>query len=263
MTDTIDLDNIAVVLHKPRFPENIGAAARAMRNMGVGKLILVDPENFDLVRVLRMATHGAAGLVKSIQSFDSLEEALAPFGYVVGTSARLGGQRRAVRTPARMARDLIPISRHNRIAVVFGPEDRGLTNAELRLCHALVTIPTAAFSSLNLAQSVMVILYELFGATRENGAEFTPRLAERHELDGMFEGLRDILVRISYINPENPDYWMNRIRQFCTRLRLRAKEVSIIRGIIRQIDWYGEKRYRDGLRAAGKTDSNDPPGNGN
>jgi tRNA/rRNA methyltransferase len=247
MTERVNLKNVAVVLHRPRFPENIGAAVRAMRNMGIGRLLVVSPADFDQERILRLATHGAAKTVEQIQCYDSLAEALAPFQYVAGTTARRGGQRDRLLSPEDLARELVPIGENNRIALVFGPEDRGLTNEELRLCHRLVTIPTGNFSSLNLAQAVMVVCYELFKATLPEKPEFVPRMASRHELDGMYDGLRDLLVRISYINPENPDYWLHRIRQYFTRLRLRAKEVSIIRGLCRQVDWYAEKRYRDGL----------------
>ena len=146
-----------------------------------------------------------------------------------------------------MARKLVPRTAANRIALVFGPEDRGLTNVELRLCHDLVTIPTAEFSSLNLAQAVMVMVYELFRASLPPKTEFTPRLATRHELDGMYAQLAEVLVKIDYINPENPDYWMNKLRHFGTRMELRAKEVSIVRGICRQMNWYARKCYQDGL----------------
>ncbi|MFH0995873.1 MAG: RNA methyltransferase [Pseudomonadota bacterium] len=246
--ERICLDHITIVLQRPRFPENIGAAARAMRNMGIRRMIVVEPENYDLSRVLKMATHVAADVVGDIQIAQDLREALSPFHLVVGTTARLGGEREVVQSPSRIAGRLIPISRENTIAVVFGPEDRGLSNEDLRLCHELVNIPTAEFSSLNLAQAVMVICYELFtalgnGPLTEPNA---PRLATRHELDGMYDQLRDILVRINYINPENPDYWMNKIRRFFTRLQLKAGEVSIIRGICRQIDWYGKKNHEDG-----------------
>lgn len=114
------------------------------------------------------------------------------------------------------------------------------------MCHLLVNIPTAEFSSLNLAQSVMVICYELFKATLGPAKRFTPRLASRHELDGMYDQIKEILVRISYIQPDNPDYWMNKLRHFLSRVQLRAGEVSIIRGICRQINWYAGKCYRDG-----------------
>jgi tRNA/rRNA methyltransferase len=153
-----------------------------------------------------------------------------------------------VNTPSKLAQKLVPISIENRIAILFGPEDRGLSNEDIRNCHGLVNIPAAEFSSLNLAQAVMIICYEIFNAGLEKNTEFIARLANRHELDGMYDQLKDILVRISYINPENPDYWINKLRQFFSGLQLRAKEVSIIRGICRQIDWYGKKCYEDGQR---------------
>ncbi len=252
MSDRINFKNIAIILHQPRYSENIGATARAMRNMGVDQLIIVNPHNFDLYKALKLATHVAADVLEKSIICKNLEEALAPFTYVVGATARTGGQRQVIRTPAKMARELIPLSTENPIAIVFGPEDRGLSNEDIRFCHALVNIPTAEFSSLNLAQAVMIMCYELFSAASEEKQAFTPRMATRHELDGMYDQLKNVLVRISYINPENPDYWMNRLRHFFTRLQLRAKEVSIIRGICRQVDWYGEKRYDEGLKTGQK-----------
>jgi tRNA/rRNA methyltransferase len=248
MNETINPDHIAVVLNRPRYPENIGSAARAMKNMGFYRLLVVDPENFDLEKIKRLATHAAGDVVENIRLFPDLQEALSSFSYVAGTTARMGSQRQIVLPPWELAGKLIPITRQNDVAIVFGSEDRGLTNEDIRLCHALINIPTANFSSLNLAQAVMVICYALFTANTPNKKHFAPRLAARHELDGMYEQIRDILVRINYILPENPDYWMNKIRFFLSRLSLRAREVAMIRGICRQIDWYGEKCRRDGRR---------------
>jgi tRNA/rRNA methyltransferase len=214
--------------------------------MGFEDLVVVDPVNCDLTRVLKMATHAASKVVEQMEIAPTLDHALAPFGFVVGTTARLGKQRQVIESPALLAKRLVPVSQENRIAIVFGPEDRGLTNEDLRLCHWLVNIPTADFASLNLAQAVMIVCYELFRVCREDSTENVPRLATRHELDGMYDEVKEILLRISFIQPDNPDYWMNRIRHFFTRMQLRAKEVSIIRGICRQIRWYGAKRYQDG-----------------
>jgi len=246
MAQTIHPEHVTIVLNKPRYPENIGSAARAMRNMGFTHLTVVNPENFDINRVLTLATHAAGDVVRHIQHADSLARAVADFNYVVGTTARLGGQRPVERRPAELAETLIPLSAENRIALIFGPEDRGLTNEDLRLCHKLVNIPTADFSSINLAQSVMLICYELFSASLPENRGFVPRLANRHELDGMYEQLKDLLVRIDYIKPDNPDYWINKIRQFFSRMPLRAKEVSIVRGVYRQMNWYARKCYEDG-----------------
>lgn len=246
---------MTVVLVGTRYPENIGAAARAMRNMGIEKLVLVDPQNPDPVRISKMATHAALTVVERMKVYDDLKTALANFNYVVGTTARLGGQRKVVSSPAKLAHRLISLSRQNQVAILFGPEDRGLTNENIRLCDILVNIPTAEFASLNLAQAVMVMCYELFGFSRDRPAEFTPRLANRHELEAMYEQLKDVMMRISFINPANPDYFMGNLRHFGSRMQLRAKEVSIIRGICRQIDWYGRKCYQEGFKD-GRDDSN-------
>jgi tRNA/rRNA methyltransferase len=261
-SSSVCLENVAVVLNRPRYPENIGAAARAVCNMGIGHLVVVAPEKCDLNRVLTLATHAAIDVVEEMLYFEDLAEALAPYNYVVGTTARLGGQRPSVASPAQMAEQLIPISQANQVALLFGPEDRGLTNEEIRLCHQLVTIPTARFSSLNLAQAVMVLCYELFKAGLPPAKTFTPRLATRLELDGMYDQIKDILVRINYIQPENPDYWMNKLRYFFSRVELRAGDVSIIRGICRQINWYSGKCYKDGARGATPPMPSDDDGKG-
>ena len=237
MAVTVNRANVAIVLVQPNISENIGAAARAMCNMGLRRLIVVDPPRCDLTRVCKMATQAALDVVEAMEVYAGLAEALREFTYVVGTTARLGGQRQVVSHPARLAEMLVPISAENPVAILFGPEDRGLTNEDLRFCHAVATIPTADFSSLNLAQAVMIVCYELYQAGRREVTDFSPRLASRHELDGMYDQLRDILVRIDYVNPENPDYWMMHLRRFFARSGLPAREVKIIRGICRQLEW--------------------------
>ncbi len=246
MENRIHLDNVTIVLHHPRFPENIGSVARCMLNMGISRLHVVSPEPVDIDRALILATHAASGVIHEMKRFEDLKSAVAGAGYVVGTTARKGKSRKVVKTPAKMARALVPVSRENRVAIVFGPEDRGLTNDELRNCHELVTIRTAAFSSINLAQAVMIVCYELYNASTEKNTVFLPKLAPRPELDAMYGQLKDMLMRISFIQPDNPEYFMDRFRRFFSRLPLQAAEVRIIRGICRQMDWYARKCYEDG-----------------
>jgi tRNA/rRNA methyltransferase len=195
-----------------------------------------------------MATHAALDVVEGMEVYAGLPEALREFTYVVGTTARLGGQRQVIGSPARLAEMLIPISADNPIAILFGPEDRGLTNEDLRFCHSVMTIPTADFSSLNLAQAVMVVCYELFRCSLDAPKDFVPRLANRFELDAMYAQLKDVLLRICFINPANPDTFMNNLRHFGTRMQLRAKDVQIVRGICRQIDWYGKHCFEQGRK---------------
>ena len=260
MPARINLNNISVVLHRPRFPENIGAAARAMCNMGIGQLMVVEPHNCDLTKICRMATHAALDVVERMRVYDTLDEALSDFNFVVGTTARLGGQRKVVSSPSNLGQKLFPISHENQIALLFGPEDRGLTNRDIRSCDVLVNIPTAEFSSLNLAQAVMIVCYELFRFNCGKPGEFAPRLANRYELEAMYEQLKDALIRISFINPDNPDYFMNNLRHFFSRKQLRAKEVRIVRGICRQIIWYGKKCYQDGLKEKNTNHKPEVPG---
>jgi len=235
----INLDNIGIVLAQPHIPENIGAVARAMENMGLNRLTLVSPKDYEPQRVSRMATGSSIRLIDKMKVHEDLKDALGPYRYVIGTTARTGSLRPSMTRPRRLAQDLISISQNNLVAILFGPEDRGLTNEQLRNCHTVATIPTARFSSLNLAQAVMIICYELFLASGETVQEYvTPRLANRFELEGMYEHLRDVLMKIGFIDRQNPEHWMLNIRRFLSRLPLRAREVKVIRGVCRQIDWY-------------------------
>jgi tRNA/rRNA methyltransferase len=237
----VRLENLTVVLHRPKLPENIGAAARAACNMGISRLVVVQPQALDEKRVRMMATPAAAHLVEAIKVADDLAQALAPFQYVVGTTARRGGIRKELLTPREMALRLVELSARNQVALVFGPENWGLTNEELALCQALVTIPTTDCASLNLAQAVMVVAYEIFVA-RHPDPRFIPRLANSRELESMYAMLKETLVKIHYIGHQNPDYWMFNVRRFFNRLGLRAREAQVVKGICRQIDWYVNSR---------------------
>ncbi len=241
MTDGLRLENVGVVLVEPQIPENIGSTARAMSNMGLGRLSLVRPKNCDLSRVLKTATGPSIDVVERMEVFDAFLPAIGPYGYVVGATARIGAHRPALTNPRGLARDLIPITRNNLAAVVFGPEDRGLSNEHLRYCHSIATIPSAGFTSLNLAQAVMVFCYEIFLASLQPGEKALPRLADKFELEGMYDHLRDVLEKIGFLDPQNPEHWMLNIRRFLFRLPLRAREVRVIRGVCRQIDWYTDQ----------------------
>lgn len=238
MTARVNLDHISILLAQPRIPENIGAVARAMNNMGLSRLVLVNPKNCELSRVIKTATGSSIDVVEAMEVYEDLQDALGHFQYVVGTTARIGSLRPAMTQPRSLAQDLIAISQNNLVAILFGPEDQGLSNEQLRYCHTITTIPTACFSSLNLAQAVMIVCYEIFMAAREIPPEPVPRLANRFELEGMYGHLKDVLMKIGFIDAQNPEHWMLNIRRFLSRLHLRAREARIIRGICRQIDWY-------------------------
>ncbi len=240
------LERVAVVLYRPSLPENIGAAARAACNMGLNRLVLVAPEDLDQERMFRMATGAAVHILERMQVHDDLARALEPFQYIVGATARLGGIRREILNPREMAARLVEVSKENEVALLFGPENWGLTNRELSLCHALVTIATSECSSLNLAQAVMVLAYEVFSAGLDQ-PRFEPRLANSQELQPMYEMLQKTLVKINFISHQNPEHWMFNVRRLFSRHGLRAKEAQVIKGICRQIDWYVRTRVAGGV----------------
>ncbi|MEA1991785.1 MAG: RNA methyltransferase [Thermodesulfobacteriota bacterium] len=231
-----DLDNFCVILHEPRYPENIGAAARCCHNMGIHQLIVVRPYRPDMEKMLKMATHEAADLIETMLLFDDLEEALGPFQHVAGTTARTGRQRLPTHTPRTIAKKLIDLGPKNRIALLFGSEKCGLTNSQLRLCQSLVNIPTTAFSSINLAQSVMILCYELFIA-KGYEEKVHPKLATTRELEGMYKHLKKAFMAVELTNPQNPEYWTDNARRLLGRQELRAREAKMIRGFCQQILW--------------------------
>jgi tRNA/rRNA methyltransferase len=241
-----NLDQVAIVLKGPKFPGNVGSAARCAMNMGIGRLIVVGSRDLDDEAVRQMATHESKRIVNAIEHYDTLDEALAEFTWVVGTTARTGSGRGPVLTPRQMAGSLVGISQNNRIALLFGPEDTGLTNEDLRFCQMIVTIPTEGFKSLNLSHAVMIVCYELFVARMATPAGVTAKLAQTRELEAMYVQLKKTLQAIGFLNPENPDYWMMHIRRLFARTTLQAREVKILRGICRQIEWYGDHKVRTG-----------------
>jgi tRNA/rRNA methyltransferase len=232
-------ENITIVLNKPKYPGNVGSVARCARNMGIEKISVVGNRDLALEEMKQMATHFAAGIVDRIQHFDGLDEALARFHYVVGTTSRRGSARGPVVSPREMAARIVDISQENEVALLIGPEDTGLSNDDLRLCHLLVTIPTSKHNkSINLSHAAMILCYEIFVSHMEPMEAFTPRLAASAELEGMYDHMKGLLMKIGFLNPENPEFWMMHIRRFLGRTNLFSKEVKIIRGICRQMEWY-------------------------
>jgi tRNA/rRNA methyltransferase len=239
------LENIAIVLKGPKFSGNVGSVARCAKNMGISRLIVVGNRDLDDEEMRKMATHVSSDIVDGIVHFDTLDEALAEFHWVVGTTARHGWGRGPVIPPREMAHKVLELSQENSVALLFGPEDTGLTNDDLRFCQTVATIPTAGFKSLNLSQAAMVICYEIFVAESDEVPGFKQKLAESRELEGMYDHLQATLSAIGFLLPENPDYWMTHIRRLFSRTTLLAREVKIIRGICRQIEWYGDHKERN------------------
>jgi tRNA/rRNA methyltransferase len=237
------LDHIAIVLVRPKLAENIGAAARIAWNMGINRLILVTDHPPERENMAKMATNNAVHLLDSMIIHSRLDEALAGFTTVVGTTARRGRLRFVETTPRKMATEIIPMLVDNDVALLFGPEDTGLTNDDLKFCQMASAIPTADFSSINLAQAVAIHCYELYHEiiTSSRIETHIPQLATNHELESMYFFVENSLQTIDFIDNVNQLYWMANIRRLLGRLKLTSKDTNIIRGICKKFLAFQQK----------------------
>lgn len=228
----------AVVLVRPREEGNVGAACRAMANTGLSELRLVEPAP-KLGEVARAFAVGAREVLEGARRFGSLSEALAPFRRVAGTtSARDRALSVPVVTPRELARRLPAEGADLPTALVFGPEVGGLTNDELALCHYLVTVPCAPEQpTLNLAQAVLIVAYELFvaeGAEPLAETDVEPP-APTGELDGLFDHLTGVLREVGFDRDSTFPGVVRDLRQLAGRARPTEREVTILRGVLRRV----------------------------
>ena len=236
MNRPLALDRIRVVLSRTSHPGNIGAAARAMKNMGLRDLWLVAPESFpDEVATARAS--GAADLLESARVVGTLQEALADTVF----SAALTARRRELSLPRMQARDaareLVARSSDGIVALVFGNETSGMTNEEVGLCSLPVTIPTdPEFSSLNLGAAVQVLSYELrmaaFGEAAAAPADLQAEPATHADFVGFMSHLERVVTASGFHDPANPKRLLPRMRRLFNRVRLEKEEVAILRGML-------------------------------
>ncbi len=231
----MNLDSIAIILVRPKFPENIGSVARAMKNMGLSRLVVVNGSSPLHANAYKLAS-GAEDLLERAEEFFTLREAISEMGCVVGMTSRAGKERNPDLTPEGLARKLVPLSQKNLIGVAFGSEKEGLTNEELSLCHLCVRIPSVeSFPSLNVSQAVMVVSYELFKASIEIPKKEI-RLAEAEPLEKMFEHMEKALIRIGFLDAKHPKRIMRALRRLFGRSQMDEREVQILQGIWSQMD---------------------------
>lgn len=236
MPDIDPLANVRIVLAAPSHPGNIGAAARAMKTMGLSSLHLVAPERFpDQEAEWRAAR--AADVLAAAQVHDRLEDALRGTALAVACSRRM----REMAVPAVSAREaaarLIETARTQLVAVVFGNETYGLTTEEVNKCGLIATIPANPdYPSLNLGAAVQVLAYELHMAARGEAAGAEPRtLAQHEDVESFYAHLESLLMESGFFDPQHPKKLMPRIRRLFARAGLEREEVSILRGILKAL----------------------------
>jgi tRNA/rRNA methyltransferase len=215
-----------------------------MKNMGLSRLFIVNGSSPLHANAYKLAS-GAEDLLERAEEFFTLREAISEMGCVVGTTSRRGKERDPDLTPEALAKKLIPLSQKNLIGLAFGSEKEGLTNEELSLCHLYARIPSAeSFPSLNLAQAVMVVSYELFRTSIE-----TPKkeiqLATAEQLERMLEHMEKTLLRIGFLDSNNPQRIMRVLRRLFAKSQVDEREVKILQGIWSQVD-YDSRRGRKG-----------------
>jgi tRNA/rRNA methyltransferase/tRNA (cytidine32/uridine32-2'-O)-methyltransferase len=238
MKEAVLLSHIKIVLVETTHPGNIGAVARAMKNMSMTRLCLVSPKTFPSAVATSRAA-GADDILARAMVCDSLQEAIADCQLVIGASARSRTISWPEMTPRECAERVVINEPKQTVAIIFGRENSGLKNHELDLCHFLLRIPcNSAYSSLNIAAAVQVICYELFVAagvpqTANIGDKGECPLATATQMESFYQHLYQALVDIGFMHPDKSKSIMRRLRRVYNRIRLDTKELDILRGILR------------------------------
>jgi tRNA/rRNA methyltransferase len=232
------LDRIRIVLSHPSHPGNIGAVARAMKTMGLGRLCLVNPRAFPHPEADAMAC-GAVGILRHARICASVVEALAGCVQVAALTARRRDLSAPSVSPREAAAELVRAACDADVALLFGNETSGLSNEETGLCQRIVTIPTCAeYASLNLAAAVQVLCYELRLAAACSGdppvRQGEP--ASFEEVERFYTHLERALVRSGFLDPQTPKRLMPRLRRMFARAGLEKEEINILRGMLRSFE---------------------------
>jgi len=235
------LSNIRIVLINTTHPGNIGAVARAMKNMCLTELHLVEPKSFPNADATVRAS-GADDILANAVVHQSLDAAIADCGLVIGSSARRRSIAWPQLDPRQCAERVLSESRRHRVAILFGREHSGLTNSELDRCHFLVQIPADPdFSSLNIASAVQIITYEILTASQRPAdiqQDATEELTTVEETELFYCELENVLLEIEFLDPQSPKHGrqlMRRLRRLFNRVRLNRNEMNILRGILTAI----------------------------
>jgi TrmH family RNA methyltransferase len=236
----LDLSRVDVVLVRPSRAANVAAACRALKNMGLRRLQLVEPPGSLLAPDARALAYGAWDVLDGASRHDSLAHAVSASTLVVATTGRALPE---ATSPRELASRAAELAHGGRLSVVFGPEASGLTTAELSLCHRVVHVPTdPSCPSLNLAQAVLLLAYELRLAALGSDPSVEAPSAARGtagELEGALTELRAALLEIGYLHAENPDRILTELRRLLARAAPTGRELNLLRGIARQVTWAG------------------------
>lgn len=239
MNPASPLDNVRIVLSHTSHPGNIGAAARAMKTMGLSKLYLVNPKRFpDNEADIRASN--ARDILETARVCDSLEEAVGDTFLAAALTARPRDLPHPTLDARQAAMKVMRHAHHYPVALLFGRESTGLTASEISRCQLTVQIPAnPVYSSLNLAAAVQIMAYELRMAMDEPASSSSsrlPELASLHEIEGFHRHLEHIMIHSGFLDPKQPKRLMRRMRRLFARAQLEKEEVNILRGLLSAVD---------------------------
>jgi tRNA/rRNA methyltransferase len=238
------LSNIRIVMVRPHGSGNIGSVARAMKNFGAGELAIVGKARARSFWARAMAAHGR-DILADAQCYPSIRAAVADCTLVVGTTCRSGLYRSHSRTPRAAAPEIAAAAQNNKVALLLGPEDHGLTNKDLEYCQLLVTIPTCPeYQSLNVAQAAVICLYEVGVASLSQPQASGIQRARAEQVERLFDIMRHSLLKIGFLDSENPEHMLLAFRRILGRSGLEDKDVRILTGMFRQIEWYAMEGWK-------------------
>ncbi|WP_165774690.1 RNA methyltransferase [Candidatus Viridilinea mediisalina] len=230
------MQTLLLILHRPQDARNIGAAMRAMKNMGLCHLRLVAPVAYAVEELLRIA-HRSEDIIETLEIFEDLPSALADVHYVVGTSERMHPERPMCNDVRALAPELLVRAQTSRVALLFGPEDHGLDRAALDHCHVVLRLPsTLDYPSLNLAQAVLLLLYELRMAAEQPLPPLpahTPAPGADHEV--LIQLLRATMSASGFVKAGDGSTNLRRLRGLFTRAQPNASEIALLNALLRQI----------------------------
>jgi len=234
------LSNIRIVLVNTSHPGNIGAVARAMKNMCLSQLYLVEPQRFP-DREAEARACGADDILENAVVCDDLDEAIGDCALVFGASARKRTLSWPEVTPRLCCEKAAEFASSQPVAILFGREDAGLTNDELERCHYMIKIPSnSEYSSLNIAAAVQVIAYELhvYAALPTNDVIYEPdcRVASSVEMEGFYEHLERTMVKTGFLGVGEPRNVIRRMRRMFNRVHVDENEMNILRGMLSATD---------------------------
>jgi tRNA/rRNA methyltransferase len=229
---------------RPRGSGNIGSVARAMKNVGAKELAIVGSARTQSFWARAMAVHGR-DILSEAKCYETIRAAIADCTLVVGTTCRAGLYRSHSQTPREAAPALASAAKTGKAALLFGPEDHGLSNKDLEHCQQLITIPTHPdYQSLNVAQSAVICLYEVYLASLAPVNDDGVERAQAEDIERLFDIMRNSLLKIGFLDSENPEHMLLAFRRIFGRNGLEAKDVRILTGMFRQIEWYANQGWK-------------------